>query len=175
MKNLHILGTLLACCLLLETVPRNAEAQTCAGSCEVCTGMGHSYGVFGEAAMGNQYHGCGNQAICGGGQNVHNACDGDADAGKAIQRLQDAVDLLHYEDLSGSRIRDVVAQSNGRFYVNPSRRAIQQLHCRNVGEVIANLPLSPAQFEEYLAAAADDWEVLASAIEVPLSPMPGQQ
>lgn len=132
--------------------PDGAASQVCEGSCEVCGGGGHSYGVSGEKAKGYTYHSCGNGSACGGGINVHNACDGDATLPGYIQRQLDAQDLLRYESLSGLRLRAIVALSDGRLYLNVERGAIQQFDCKEKGLVVAHLPLSPQQLEEFQLA-----------------------
>lgn len=176
-RRAGVLGFFAAVCGVMSVAPSTARAQACWASCEVCTGAGHKYGATGSNShKGNEAHDCGNAPVCGQGYNVHDPCDGGEmnNAGDAIRRLRDAHDLLNHQWLTGSQIRDIVARSDGRLYVNPDRRSIQQRDCNDRQLVVVNLPLNQGQYEEYLIAAQAELELVAEALSVHLSPSRGQ-
>ena len=143
------------------------EAQTCEGSCEDCVGGGHAFGEAGYAAMGREYHNC---PTGGGGTSCadsnHTCCESDpedcpegtgggasdedfaAANPNAWTRWIDQERLYtSYDKLRGGEIQEILARSEGRFFINWTRRSLQRVGCDRP-LVVANLPLSNPQLRE---------------------------
>ena len=135
--------------------PTQILAQTCWANCDDCSGGGHSYGAAGDPMKGRDEHGCGGASCsiahqpCGGG-------GGMTDARKYLEQLRDAARMIRYQDLSGMELHAIVARSDGLMFLNPQRKAIQQVDCYDHSAVVYNLPLSPRQMSEYARAVADE-------------------
>lgn len=137
---------------LVTFMPERIAAQC--GYCFICAEpWGHTFYTSLDVHEGNEPHGCGGVPECSTGP--HPICGtsgpvyGQADLEQAIM---DGEKILQWRSLPGGELAEIVARSNGFFYLNADRKAIQRLDCEGTGQVVVNLPLKDEQLADFMRA-----------------------